>query len=238
MTAGPLGRVPPKDWRHVDRYPLTALSAAERPTSTPVIAGTNWPVEFDRPERDSQGRWWVGRHGLSGQYRGGHAYTLLPAHISDPQAWHAWFNQVAEGICVGEACARVQGLHNRVRYQPRWIYDRCKERDGYPGEGTYVSTGLDVLRDLGLVRAKPGERHVLEPGAVDGRRPDPAAGISANRWVRNMDDLLQVLGTPRWGHVRILNSWGTSYPRVVRAPIAVIAALHEQYGELGVVTDR
>src|SRR5690242_6882289 len=41
-----LGRFVPDDWRHVERYPLTALSEADRPTRAPVVIGVNWYSAF------------------------------------------------------------------------------------------------------------------------------------------------------------------------------------------------
>src|SRR5215212_4104686 len=44
-----LGRFIPDDWEHVERYPLTALSAEEQPARVPVVIGVNWYSEFDNP---------------------------------------------------------------------------------------------------------------------------------------------------------------------------------------------
>jgi hypothetical protein len=35
---GPLGRRPPTDWAHVERFPLTAAPTA----NVPVVIGINW----------------------------------------------------------------------------------------------------------------------------------------------------------------------------------------------------
>lgn len=238
-TAGGLGRVEPPDWNHVDKYPLLALPPRARPVLAPVVIGVNWYVEFDRPQKDSQGYWWVARDGKLTTVRGGHCVCLRPASVSDPASWWSWYNQGEEGICVGEGVSRGASLVNRVRYQPRWLYDRCKERDGDPtGEGTYVRTGLEVLRDLGHVKAKPREAENLTPRALDGRTPDPAAGITAFRWATDVQDVLRVLGFAGRDYVELINSWGRDYPHVVRMPAAVLDTLRREEGELGIPTDR
>ena len=46
--AGPLGRRTPTDWRHYEKFPLTAATTPATPT--PVAIGVNWYTEFDEPE--------------------------------------------------------------------------------------------------------------------------------------------------------------------------------------------
>lgn len=205
----------------------------------PVIIGVNWYVEFDRPEKDSHGHWWVARDGQLTRIRGGHCVVLPPVGARDPESWWAWFNQQNEGICVSEGSTRGQGLLNRVRYQPRWLYDRCKERDGIPNEeGTFVRTAGDVMRELGLVKAKPREQQILEAHALDDRQPDPSAGISANRWATSIDDILATIGAPSGrDYVEFENSWGKDYPRKVRVPATVVERLRNEDGEFMIVTD-
>ena len=58
---GALGRIVPPDWQHVENFPLTAMTFPVRPT--PAVIGVNWYVEFDEPEQDSQGHWWIARDG-------------------------------------------------------------------------------------------------------------------------------------------------------------------------------
>ena len=56
---GALGRRPPSDWTHVDKYPLTAATAPSKPS--PVVIGVNWYTEFDNPQKDEQGHYWIAR---------------------------------------------------------------------------------------------------------------------------------------------------------------------------------
>lgn len=242
MTGGPLGRLVPTDWEHVDKYPLRALAQTERPAKAPVVIGVNWYEAFDRPERDSRGRWWIARDGNLGRVRGGHAVVLPPFGVPEPYSWWTWFDQVSEGICVSEAVARCMALLNRKRYQPRPLYDWSQNNDEWPGaepdySGTSVRAGLDCARTVGLVPAKRGEPHYVGRGEVT-RAPDPAEGISANRWATSTDEVLQVLDAGDRDHVAIANSWGRNYPRRVLMPAFVLDRLRREDGELGLVTDR
>jgi hypothetical protein len=99
MPQGPLGRRPPTDFAHVERYPLTEPRRAGVVAPTPVVIGVNWYVEFDRPEKDSKGRWWVARDGRLTTVRGGHCVCLRPAGSSDPDSWWEFYNQGDEGAC-------------------------------------------------------------------------------------------------------------------------------------------
>lgn len=237
MSRG-LGRLVPPDWGHVSRYPLTAAHVEELTKPAPVVIGINWYSNFDGPVKDAQGHYWIGRGSL-GSIRGGHCVALQPAGLQDLDSWWDWYDQVDEGICVGEGCSRAMSLLNRRRYEPRWLYDRCKERDGDPsGEGTYVRVGLDVLRTLGHVRAKSGEDQGLKPGEYDDRQPVPGDGISANRWATSAQDVLAALGTSERDYVVLINSWGRGYPHFVRMPVDVLERLRHEDGEIGIVTDR
>lgn len=232
-----LGRIPPPDWHHVEKYPLTATTAPEGPSS--MVMGVNWYSAFDNPEQDDSGKWWIGRSGNLGTIRGGHAVALKARNVQDPQPWWAWFNQVSEGICVSEGVARLCGLNNRKRYQPRPLYDECKKRDGIPGEGTFVRTGLEVARDVGLIHAIGRENHWYRTEDIkEGREPDINAGISAFRWARSADDILKTLGYEDKGYVVMLNSWGKDWPHHVHIPIETIERLWHEDGEFGIVTDK
>lgn len=242
MTAGPLGRNVPTDFTHVDKYPLRALRAEERPKKAPVVIGVNWYEAFDNPTQDSRGRWWIGRDGNLGRIRGGHAVCLPPVGVPEPYSWWAWFDQISEGICVSEAVARCQALLNRKRYQPRPLYDWAQANDEWEGaspayEGTSIRAGLDCARLVGLVPAKRGEAHHVHKGTVT--RPFVASeGIAANRWATSVDEVLEALGAEGRDYVDLANSWGRRYPRRVLMPATVLERLRQEDGELGLVTDR
>lgn len=241
MTTGPLGRLEPTDWNHVDKYPLRALAATERPARVPVVIGVNWYSAFDKPTAATpRSPWWIGRDGNLGSVRGGHAVVLVPFGVDEPTAWWEWYDQIAEGICVSEAVTRAMALLNRQRYQPRPLYDVAQANDEWPGEnydGTSVRAGLDVARTLGVVPALRGERHYVKRGEVT-RPPLPEHGISANRWAISTDEALEVLGADGRDYVNMANSWGRNYPRRVRMPATVLDRLRSESGEIGIVTDR
>lgn len=246
MTEGPLGRLEPTDWRHVEKYPLRALPRSEQPAITPVVIGVNWYSSFDSPAKDSRGRYWLPDasnpgHNF-GHVRGGHAVCLKPFPLYDSKAWWYWFNQVSEGICVAEGIARCMSLLNRQRYQPRKTYDWAQDNDEWPGKdysGTSVRAGLDCARTQGMVPARRGEAHHYQPNAPSTNRPfEPGHGISANRWALSTDEVLEVLAADGRDFVPMLNSWGRFYPHVVYVPAATLERLRQENGEIGLVTDR
>jgi hypothetical protein len=229
-----LGRRVPTDWKHVDRYPFTAQIRDELPTPRPMAIGINWYAEFDRPEKDAQGHYWVARGGASSltRVRGGHCVCLKPRGVTDPLSWWDFYDQGSEGACVGFGCSRMMSLFNRKRYDAPWLYHEAQLVDEWeetpPEEGTSVRAGLDILRTR-------GHRTVRAGG------PGPVAlveGIKANRWATSITDVLAVVGYQDQGFVDVLNSWGRSYPHITRMPADVAARLLAEDGEFGVPTDR
>ncbi len=92
-----------------------------------------------------------------------------------------------------------------------------------------MRAGLDVLR-------KRGHRVVTDGASAP---PDVAEGMSADRWARSVDEVLQVLGYQDVDYVDVLNSWGRDgYPHLVRMPASVLDRLRREEGEIGLVTDR
>lgn len=227
---GPLGRRAPTDWRHVEKYPLAALSSQLRPRGVPVVIGVNWYSSFDAPVRDGKRTFWIGRGGL-GEVRGGHCVCLVPAGVEDRDAWWRFYDQGQEGACVGFGCSRMMSLLNRKRYDARWLYHEARKVDEWPGEdydGTSVRAALDVLRGRGH---RPVTRGVT--GAES-----PGEGIAANRWATSVDEVLSTLGTPLRDWVAVVNSWGESYPHKVRMPAEALDRLLREEGEIGLVVDR
>lgn len=229
---GALGRRVPTDWRHVERWPLTAAAVDEIATPTPMSIGVNWYRAFDTPERDSQGHYWIARSGSLGPVRGGHCVCLKARGVTDPVSWWDYYNQGAEGSCVGFGSSRMMSLLNRKRYDARWLYQQAQLVDEWPDtppeEGTSVRAGMDVLRAQG---------HRVVRGLVDSP-PSVSEGISEVRWATSVDDALRVLGYQGVGYVDILNSWGRGYPHLTRLPVEVLARLLAEDGEFAVVTDR
>ncbi|WP_053061617.1 C1 family peptidase [Paenibacillus sp. VT-400] len=66
-------------------------------------------------------------------------------------------DQKNEGTCVGFACTvgmkewQEQQEHKHYfKLSPRYLYQKCKEIDGLPGEGTYIRLALDILATKGV----------------------------------------------------------------------------------------
>lgn len=225
-----LGRRVPTDWNHVEKYPLRVSDFPTVPT--PSAIGVNWYTNFDYPVfKDNH--WWVGLDWKNlGSVRGGHCVALKQRYASDRTGWWDYYNQGVEGSCVGFGSSRMMSLINRKKYAARWLYLQAQLVDEYadtpPEEGTSVNAAMKILK------AK-GHRAV-----VDGvtQAVSLSEGISAYRWATDVNDLLRVLGYQDKNYVDILNSWGRSYPHLTRMPIETLARLHNEYGELAIITDR
>jgi hypothetical protein len=227
--AGPLGRREPTDWAHVERFPLTAVRV---PTRVPVTIGVNWYQAFDNPQKDEKGHYWIGRTSNLGRLRGGHCVCLKPRGVKDPVAWWDFYNQGAEGACVGFGSSRMMSLLNRKRYDARWLYKEAQLVDEWtdtpPEEGTSVRAGMDILRRRGHRISRNGTS-----GAVEADE-----GIAANRWATDIGQVVTALGYDGLGYCDILNSWGRGYPHLTRVPVEVLDRLLREDGEFTLVTDR
>ncbi|SRR6266496_1269922 len=235
-----LGRRIPTDWKHIDKFPLTALATTDRPTGVPVVIGVNWYTDFDDPVKDPEGRWWIAKNGIRGSVRGGHCVCLKPGNVIDPINWWVFYNQLSEGKCVGEGESRLMSLLNRVRYDATWLWHRARLTDEWtdnddltdPNQGTSVRAGLEILRTEGHKR---WTHHAESNGAV------LMDGISAYRWATDVDDILRTLRSPLASHLQavpLLNSWGQVYPHIVWMPTEILSRLQKEDGEMGIVTDR
>lgn len=229
---GPLGRREPSDFTHMDKYPLTAATAPTKPV--PVAIGINWYTNFDTPLSVRPVEPWIGTTDDLGTIRGGHCVCLLPANMTDAPSWYEFYNQGSEGACVGFGCSRMMSLLNRKRYDARWLWNEAKKVDEWddtnPGDdnGTSVRAACDVLRKQGHVTFRQSKEKPAS--SLD--------GIVRNRWATNAQQVLNALGTPGWDHVRVLNSWGSSYPHIVRMPARTLDRLLQENGEACLVTDR
>lgn len=235
MSDRPLGRRPPTDFLHVEKYGLTAATIPDKPT--PVIAGANWYSAFDNPIWDERGKFWiVGQNPNEfGLIRGGHCFCFKPDVITDTDAWWAWFDQGQDGACVGFATARMMTMLNRRRYAGQEIYETARrdfdEWEGENYDGTSVRAGLDVIRERGPMRVRAGR--VTGPYAGD--------GIERNRWAESVLDIIAAMHSPRYselGRLPFVNSWGKSYPHVTWMPLDTLDRLLREDGECAVVTDR
>jgi len=221
-------------WREPEKrdyetvYALDTFGALEQPS--PVVIGIKWHDAFDRPVKDSDGSWWVGRGELGGA-RGGHCVCLKPPSMTDlPGAWQH-YNQGREGACVGFGVSRAATLFNKPElFNGFSLYHKAQKRDEWPGEsysGTSVEAGLNTLRLDGAWTVRAGVT----------RGPVKVFGIRSFGWVKDGDGVLKAMQS-RLDYVEFLNSWGMGYPNVVRMPVSVLDVLLQQGGEAGVPVDR
>ncbi len=245
-----LGRFIPDDWQHVDRYPITALAAADRPTRTPVVIGINWYSEMDDPQKDEKsGEFFIARGGAKSltTVRGGHCVCLEPGGEPDQLDWQKFYDQGQEGACVGFGWSRCMTILNSGQeYAARWLWDRAKETDEWdetkPGDnnGTSVRAAAEILVKSGHVDWQPDytEDDYVKREAY---KADAADGLKVFRWATSVDEVHQTLGNPRADElnaVPVLNSWGTTYPHRVWLPDDVLARLMKEEGEIAIPTDR
>jgi hypothetical protein len=252
---GPLGRRAPTDWRHYEKYPLTAATTPATPA--PVAIGVNWYTDFDNPVQKG-GRYWIGLDSKKlGTVRGGHCVCLEPGdqlnadgsvarRMQDSSGWWDFYDQGKEGACVGFGCSRMMSLLNRKRYDARWLWDWAKETDEWPetnpgdDEGTSVRAACDILRSRGHVSWRTAYAG-LDYKQRDAETPSATEGIAVYRWAKTVDDVHGVLKSPvndQAGAVRVLNSWGRGYPHKVWMPDATLQRLIDEDGEVALVTDR
>jgi hypothetical protein len=220
-------------WREPEKRDYETVYALDTfgalPGPAPVVIGVKWHTNFDRPVKDKDGSWWVGRGDLGG-VRGGHCVCLKPPTMTDlPGAWQH-YNQGREGACVGFGVSRAATLFNKpTLFNGFSLYHAAQKRDPFPGEaysGTSVEAGLNTLRLDGAWTVRAGVT----------RGPNKAFGIRSFGWVKNGADVLKALGSTL-DYVEFLNSWGMGYPNVVRMPVSVLDALLQQGGEAGVPVD-
>jgi hypothetical protein len=251
----PLGRLTPTDWRHYEKFPLTAATTPDTPT--PVAIGVNWYTDFDTPVQKG-GRYWIGLDSKKlGSIRGGHCVCLEPGDqlnggtavvrkLQDSPSWWDFYDQGREGACVGFGCSRMMSLLNRKRYDARWLWDWAKATDEWPetkpgdDQGTSVRAACDILRTRGHVAWKDAyaDRDFQQR---DQEPPASGEGIMVYRWARTVDEVHSVLKSPandRAGAVRILNSWGRGYPHRVWMPDETLQRLIDEDGEVALITDR
>ena len=255
MPEGSLGRRIPTDWRHYEKFPLTAATTPDCPT--PVAIGVNWYSDFDEPvEKD--GRHWIGLDSTNlGHVRGGHCVCLEPGDwlngghaitrkLQDDPTWWQFYDQGHEGACVGFGCSRMMSLLNRKRYDARWLWDWAKATDEWtetnPGDeqGTSVRAACEILRARGHVpwdEAYAGREYQER----DQETPTTDEGIGTYRWARSVEEVHAVLKSPlndKLGAVRLLNSWGQNYPHRVFMPDETLQRLIDEDGEVALITDR
>ncbi len=258
----PLGRRTPRDWTHVERYPLLAAQAA-----APAVVESTAPLP----------RWhWTHDQGREGSCVG-HGTAMERAITNSQQNKFLGmfrFSRRYDPLDIWDEAKRI---------------DDWPETNPGDDEGTSVRAAYDVMRQRGPRRIPTngirinsnGDPEITEPAKEPG--PDLSAGATVNRWAQRIDEMRAALasktpvvigvnwysnfdapisfGGEKWigrgdlGHVRgghcvciygasdaraafkIKNSWGKAYP-VVWLPYATMERLLNEYGEAALVTDR
>lgn len=228
-----LGRRPPTDWRHVEKFKLSALP--QPPVHVPVVWGINWYTGLDNPEKRGR-EWWLPSGDL-GSPRGGHAICSPPAALKDQDSWWSYYDQGATGACTGFSSSRCMSLLNRRRYDARWLWREARLTDEWADnddltddeQGSSVRAAMEILRVRGHERVVKGKSSA--PSRID--------GIAAYRWATSVDEIRMVLGLPasRPG-IPLLQSWGKAYPHVVWLPDEMADRLLREDGEAAIPTDR
>lgn len=136
---------------------------------------------------------------------------------------HGFYDQGAEGACVGFGSSQTMSILNRRRYDARWLWNRAKEVDEWadtnPGDdnGTSVRAAMDVLRLQGHVRVYAGADRPVALGE----------GIWRNQWAQSVDEVRTSIwmGVP----VTIGVNWYSAFDR----PVLVGPDVYVARGELG-----
>lgn len=225
-----LGRIKPPDFEHVEKYPLSAIGV-ETIKPSPVQLGVRWMSNFDNPVKKTiNGKTlYVIGEGNLGTERGGHAICAQPPTLVDEPEWITFYNQGNTPECVGYSLARGQSLEKRIEFNPVWIYNAARNKEGNHSEegGSTVRAGFAVLLARG---AKP--RGASEPVKDD--------GVSAYRWATSWDEVRAALGVPDdQDGVDLDQSWGNQgYPPHVRLVDEAGEWLLANEGEAGLFTER
>lgn len=241
-----LGRVEPPSFEHVERYPLTLDTAPAPPT--PLTIGIPWYSDFDTPVQDVSGQWWLAPHGIKGSIRGGHCVCLKPDTIRDATAWWDFYNQGAQGACVGFGSSRMMTLLHGNEFDARWLWDEAKLADGDPNtnpgddNGTMVHAAMDVLRLRGHVPWGPAAQAAdVDFANRDLLNPDASYELKTVRWATTVDQMRLVLSSPWNDHLqafRLLNSWGRAFPHGVWLPYKAMERLLSENAEVALVTEK
>jgi hypothetical protein len=155
-----LGRLTPPDWDHVDKFPLTGMFLPSHPT--PAVIGVHWYHEFDNPQQDADGHYWIARDGRLTTVRGGHCVCLKPRGAADLDAWWQFYDQGKEGACFkgGTLIRMADGSHKPI--EDVRLLDRVVTAEGREGSvmATFVRFHAEGMVNLKLV----GHRHLAMTG--------------------------------------------------------------------------
>lgn len=107
-------------------------------------------------------------------------------------------NQKSRGTCVAHACTGVREYlegDTGSNLSEQFLYWACKDRDKWPGEGTWINIAMDVLKDTGICveRVWPYNPDKIAGNEGQGPAPDGAATDAAGHRIEDSEKL-----QPRW----------------------------------------
>lgn len=110
--------------------------------------------------------------------------TALPTAVRLMDRMPPVKNQGERGTCVafGSVALREYLAQRREVLSEQFLYWACKELDGYPGEGTHVSTAMTALAEYGVCAASVWPYNPI-PTDMEGQGPPPPGALDgAKRW--------------------------------------------------------
>lgn len=220
---------PPHNRDHEQRYNVALL---EQQTAGPVVIGMPWYEAFDEPILDKERGWFLPDDLDSlGQIRGGHAVCVRPPFMREPSDAYTYYNQGMEGACVGFAVSRAATFQHRVLFAGRPLYLQAQKIDDWPGEnysGTSVMAGMRVLAEQGPYKATPENTRRTYRGPVKKYR------AVSYLWANSVEQVHNLALASDEPFIRIVNSWGASYPYEVRMSDKLLAHIIEKGAEIAV----
>jgi len=119
------------------------------------------------------------------------AMAQLPPQVDLHSKMPPVRNQGGRGTCVAHATAAVREYllgdqSTSGNLSEQFIYWACKQRDGYPGGGTYIRIAMGVLHDLGVCPETVWPYNGEQLANNEGQGPPPANALTeatANRIV-------------------------------------------------------
>ncbi len=136
-------------------------------------------------------------------------------------------DQKSRGTCVAHACAAVReyllgpDASTTANLSEQFLYWACKARDNWPGEGTWIKVGMEVLQAEGICAETVWPYNPDKIAGNEGQGPAPAGAAEAAvaykitqgdllqaRWVSSMKETLAA-GRPVAFAVPVYRYWLT-----------------------------
>lgn len=124
--------------------------------------------------------------------------ATMPPSVNLIDKMPAVRNQRSRGTCVAHACAGVREYlegNTKSNLSEQFLYWACKDRDKWPGEGTWINIAMDVLKDTGVCVEMiwPYNPDKIAGNEGQGPPPENAAADAAEHRIKGSEKL-----QPRW----------------------------------------